>query len=1069
MSAHVNELENFINEQAPDVVCLQETFLKPHMEFNLPGYEIIRKDRLYNQKGGLAILIRENIGYSEIETKSMQIEYMKMKIKTSNGYINLSNCYIVPESKIQNRELEIIFGDQVTELIVGDFNAKNPIWGGNEWNSLGRQIESVISETNKIILNTGLPTRQNYNGSMSSIDLTFSSNNLAIKSQWEVTDNCLGSDHLPIIVKINENLYEEDDAEIKFKINTANWGRFKQECKNQFQEGIVDGNIDKFYENIKNAIIAAANASMDQSRSNKRRQRGKKNLPYWNTNLKIIIKERNRARNIMNRSKTKENCDVYRRQKGIAQRAIKLAARDHWRKYCEGLTHTSRLSSIWEATKRMNGAAKKQNIATIIQNNRRFETNLGKANVLAKTFENVSSDENNTEEFRKNKKEMEEKYNHILNPKNAPSVPNIDNEYMNRDFSFFELKQVLKKTKNGSSPGEDKISYSMLKQIPNSCLRIICLFFNQSWSSGNIPASFKHAIVLPILKFGKNKSDSNSYRPISLTNSLAKIMERLVTERLTYKLETCNLLTINQTGFRKNRSTIDQIVRLQDHISRHLHNKMHTLALFIDFKAAFDMLWKNGVLIKLHDMKIDGRIFEWIKTFLSNRSFQTRVGNILSEIKYMENGTPQGSPLSPILFLVAINDLPSILNKETNCSLFADDCAIYCSNFNYKLQRSKSQLQSDLIKIQSWCETWGFKISIDKTTSVLFTGNPKLKRDMSLQLNGNEINIAGSAKFLGVIFDERLNFKEHIDAIYIKCQRRLNLMKSLSGADWGSSRRSQMMIYRQLIRPILDYGCIGYDVMSDSQKQRLDSIQYQALKIASGAMITTSLNALQVISGEPPLKLRRLELQCKYLLKTKVLPLHPAESINKIDWKVRFRKFPPNQEPLVLKTKTFFENQEIVTKCNIIKNQFSYGYTNLKLELKELNKRVEIYTDGLWQVDWTTSEKGRHFHLINPIVERNIKFPLYNRKKDVLISRLKLGKCGSNLCLHNINRHENGLCSFCNVEETINHILLECDSNSIKNKLKQFCILNKINFDLKTILNSNKCHDIINLNLNRKL
>ena len=105
--------------------------------------------------------------------------------------------------------------------------------------------------------------------------------------------------------------------------------------------------------------------------------------------------------------------------------------------------------------------------------------------------------------------------------------------------------------------------------------------------------------------------------------------------------------------------------------------------------------------------------------FLHNRTFQVRFGNALSAVRSPENGTPQGSPLSPLLFLIAINDLPGEL-ENIEKSLFADDCAIYKSGTNRTIRRTMKAIQESLNKIEASCNKWGFKISTSKTTCVVF-------------------------------------------------------------------------------------------------------------------------------------------------------------------------------------------------------------------------------------------------------------------------------------------------------------------------------------------------------------
>ena len=146
-------------------------------------------------------------------------------------------------------------------------------------------------------------------------------------------------------------------------------------------------------------------------------------------------------------------------------------------------------------------------------------------------------------------------------------------------------------------------------------------FFNYIWETGAIPTAWKHAIILPIHKPDKPKEEASSYRPISLTSCLCKVLEKLVTNRLTHYLESNDLLANCQTGFRKNRSTIDQILKLQDTISKYNTNRGFTVAAFLDFEKAYDMLWRAGLLTKVKRLGIHGNMFSFIENFINDRTF----------------------------------------------------------------------------------------------------------------------------------------------------------------------------------------------------------------------------------------------------------------------------------------------------------------------------------------------------------------------------------------------------------------------------------------------------------------
>jgi len=225
-------------------------------------------------------------------------------------------------------------------------------------------------------------------------------------------------------------------------------------------------------------------------------------------------------------------------------------------------------------------------------------------------------------------------------------------------------------------------------------------------------------------------------------------------------------------------STLDHIIRLQDTITRYQHNKQHVLAVFIDFEKAFDMVWRKGLLIKIKKkFGINGHMFAWIADLITDRTFQVRIGDEHSDIYILENGTSQGSIISPTLFLMMINDMPNSLSS-TSVSLFADDSTFFKPGPNIIwLQRA---VQKDLDVLQHWCNTWGFKISTEKTVGVLLTHSTN-RPNIKIEVGGSPINIKHSARFLGMIFDKSLTWSEHIEYVINKCNKRLNLMRAVSG------------------------------------------------------------------------------------------------------------------------------------------------------------------------------------------------------------------------------------------------------------------------------------------------
>ena len=301
-----------------------------------------------------------------------------------------------------------------------------------------------------------------------------------------------------------------------------------------------------------------------------------------------------------------------------------------------------------------------------------LETMQDKAEAFAEQYAAVSSSANFSLAFQRRKAEFEQSL------QQQPIVPEDRPEaaVLNVDFSMTELRSAIKSGKANKSPGMDRIVREFLQNSPDSMLRVILDFYNAIWSTGQVPMAWKHAIVLPILKNGKDRTVPSSYRPISLTSILSKVMEKMASNRLQWYMERYELFNLQQSGFRKGRSTTDHLLRLQDLVLKHTATGGHVLAVFLDVEKAFDMLWNDGLMLKLAQLGVAGKMFTWINNFIHGRTFQVRVGNTLSCNKVLENGTAQGAQISPSLFIIMnylMNYLIESLPKELISSLFADD------------------------------------------------------------------------------------------------------------------------------------------------------------------------------------------------------------------------------------------------------------------------------------------------------------------------------------------------------------------------------------------------------------
>ena len=209
----------------------------------------------------------------------------------------------------------------------------------------------------------------------------------------------------------------------------------------------------------------------------------------------------------------------------------------------------------------------------------------------------------------------------------------------------------------------------------------------------------KHTAI-PIPKPDKDHTDPSNYRPIALTSCVCKTMEQMINDRLTWFLESNNIITNFQSGFRHQRSTNDHLVRLETFIREAFIKKEHLVSVFFDLEKAYDTTWKYGIMKDVHDIGLKGRLPLFLQNFLTDREFKVKVGSTLSELHNQEQGVPQGSILSVTLFSLNINNIVKTLNPGVDCSLYVDDFLIcYRSKNMHTIER---QLQQNLNNIQEW-------------------------------------------------------------------------------------------------------------------------------------------------------------------------------------------------------------------------------------------------------------------------------------------------------------------------------------------------------------------------------
>ena len=202
-----------------------------------------------------------------------------------------------------------------------------------------------------------------------------------------------------------------------------------------------------------------------------------------------------------------------------------------------------------------------------------------------------------------------------------------------------ELNYAMKKLKQKKSPGPDGITNEMLINAGKPALYKLLEIFNKTWQElGFLPQSWREATMIPIHKKGKSKTEATSYRPISLTSCVVKLLERIINARMKWYLESEQLLAPQQAGFGEHHCTEDQTTYLAQETEDGFQQYKQTLAIWIDLQKAFDKVWTDGLLLKLKQCGIGGNIYRWIKSYLHNRRARVTVDNAKSKKILLRHG-----------------------------------------------------------------------------------------------------------------------------------------------------------------------------------------------------------------------------------------------------------------------------------------------------------------------------------------------------------------------------------------------------------------------------------------------
>ena len=400
--------------------------------------------------------------------------------------------------------------------------------------------------------------------------------------------------------------------------------------------------------------------------------------------------------------------------------------------------------------------------------------------------------------------------------KESTSTTNILEEI---NISVDDVYEVLKGLNPNKSAGEDGMHPRVLKECASELAYPVYKLFSMSLSLGTLPKSWKSATVTPIHK-DEDRSKAENYRPISITSQLGKALEKIVRRSIMTHLTENNMLSKHQHGFCEGKSCLTNLLEALDDITNLIDDGIPVDEVFLDFRKAFDRVSHERLLYKVHQMGIEGKLLQWISSFLSDRKQRVKVNNSYSGWESVTSGVPQGSVLGPILFIIYINDFPLLL--KNSCKMFADDAKLYGKVEDIT---DKESIQSDLQQCVQWANEWLMEFN-KKKCKVIHFGTKNQHFDY--HMDGYNLTHIEEEKDLGIIVSHDLKWNKQVTTSAKKANKMLGLIKNTFTY---MNKEMFNVLYKTLVRPHLEYCPQVWSPYLTKDIKILENIQRRATKI----------------------------------------------------------------------------------------------------------------------------------------------------------------------------------------------------------------------------------------------
>ena len=1055
-----NDMESF------DVLAIQELGATNRDKLNLENMSAIA-DTNNSVNRGVALYTKNSHSLTQIKS----ISNLSKNSDSTWGLIIMNNKrYIVGNIYVKlnysgaiKETLEMLnFAHQKVNklkaagvVLMGDFNARHISWGDTTNNSYGRELVDKIDNSKFTITTSKSPTFLSANGS-SHIDLMIVSNNLSDKLKSPYTDDTVElfsgaprRGHVPLLCNFaHKTSAAKPEITEKLCIDSMNWIEWSRDIEEDIVRNQQILNAENYPHQLWEYLDKVITKATEDHAVTKKTTKHSK--PYWTNHLTTLSKNLREARKAYNQ----RNTDPTLKKLNSARDAFD----EERKRECEDflLKRTSNLNSVqamkfWKEFNKIFKKKTESKIDPLDDNNGGLlSENQELEEVLFSTF--FEGHHLNHEDF------DNEFFNTVIalyeEIATADATGNNNDETtiqadLNSDITVQEILNCIKNTKySGKSFDNEHFHPVMFKHLGNHAIALLHKLFNLCLQ--NSQWVWDSAQVIFLKKAGKDTySKPGSYRPISISAYIGKLMEKIIAVRLETYLQQKNLYDPDQEGFSKGKNTVRYLNRLHLKIKADIAKKKTILCIFIDLEKAFDSIWKKGLIAKLFKLGITGYILRLIDHFLSSRKVNLNINGSTGNYRQtLDVGLPQGSVLSPILFRIYLMDLLHDLTNTDGIALlkFADDGTIIISSDSTEDCLRKTNHVLD--EIHMWVTKWRLNINcqVNKTEIICFASAENNRNNIpkTFKIGNDVIHLVSQTKVLGIIIDENLSYKAHSDEVYKNLNATWADICKYSNRNWGFNQRTMVQLIKTLFIPKLMYA--GHVWINKNNLQNIKSLWYKILKATVGATFNISAALAEVILGLPPIDIQVQINRIKHLLKLNIaeikedrlkefiLDTYDHSSKTPVTIHTQFKQLYQFLNWKLQEQPSKFTEQDIEIITNLRYDKYfdltpkSCGYTQALMK---------NYTEILWNKVLKNQFQLEGYQEAPVAKCTNIPIPAGTPRSDEvhLFSLMYKNNVMQNF-MYSIGKAESPMCPKCLMEEhTPSHILLRCAS--ITQELRQ--------------------------------